>query len=106
MHPALYIEEILLNIFSYCYTRKRYSWPPPPFRYANVHLAALARTCRTFKEPALDMIWAELDDLTPLVRCLPKASWIKVEHVSQFMFYTDERQRSFLLQGLLTPKTA
>ena len=29
----------------------------------------------TFKEPALDMIWAELDNLTPLVRCLPTESW-------------------------------
>lgn len=33
----------------------------------------LARTCRTFKEPALDVLWSELVDLAPLVRCLPDA---------------------------------
>ncbi|KAF8434373.1 hypothetical protein L210DRAFT_3410851, partial [Boletus edulis BED1] len=34
-------------------------------------LAALVRTCRTFKEPALDVLWSELVDLTPLPRCIP-----------------------------------
>ena len=90
MHHALYIEEILLSIFSYCYTIVS-RWPPRPTRrqrwYANVNLAALARTCRTFKEPALDMIWGELDDLTPLVRCLPETSWVELEGVRQFKFY-------------------
>ena len=78
MHHALHIEEILLNIFNYCHTFEYRSWPrgifPMQRCYANVHLATLARTCRAFKEPALDMIWAELDDLTPLVRCLPRGS--------------------------------
>ncbi|KAI9567220.1 hypothetical protein HD554DRAFT_1008873 [Boletus coccyginus] len=71
MHHALHIEEILLSVFSHCYADK--SW----CRYANANLAALARTCKMFKEPALDMIWAELYDLTPLVRCLPDASWVR-----------------------------
>ncbi|KAN0090753.1 hypothetical protein V8E55_004319, partial [Tylopilus felleus] len=34
---------------------------------------ALARTCRTFKEPALDTLWSELSDLRPLARCLPNS---------------------------------
>ena len=81
MHHALHIEEILLNIFSYCHILVRRSRPRRARfrvtrRYANVDLATLARTCMAFKEPALDMIWAELDDLTPLVRCLPKESWV------------------------------
>ncbi|KAF8552009.1 hypothetical protein OG21DRAFT_1466366 [Imleria badia] len=84
MHHALCIEEILLHIFSYCYTHWR-RWPSrPPGRqcwYANVHLAALARTCRAFKEPALDMIWDDLNDLTPLVRCLPESSWVESEGI-------------------------
>ena len=73
MHQALHIEEILLHIFSYCYKRVRRSLPRLEYKrcYANIYLATLARTCKAFKEPALDMIWAELDDLTPLVRCLP-----------------------------------
>ncbi|KAI9567239.1 hypothetical protein HD554DRAFT_2173575 [Boletus coccyginus] len=75
MHHALYIEEILLNVFSYCYNSRLRQ------RRRQRHLAALARTCKTFKGPALDMIWAELDDLTPLVRCLPEESWVESEGV-------------------------
>ena len=75
MHQALLIEETLLNIFGYCYKGVHRSLSPGGRReykccYANIYLqvATLARTCKGFKEPALDMIWAELDDLTPLVR--------------------------------------
>ncbi|KAF8441660.1 hypothetical protein L210DRAFT_3644914 [Boletus edulis BED1] len=61
MHHALQIQEILLNIFGHCYHFDR-------------DVAALARTCRAFKEPALDVLWEELIELSPLVRCVPKAS--------------------------------
>ena len=70
MHHTLEIEEILLNIFGYIrgppgYTAR--SW--------STHLAALVKTCRTFKESALDVLWEELDDLSPLARCLPAACY-------------------------------
>lgn len=72
MHHALRLEEILLNIFGQCYS------PRPTSRQrasrATADLAALARTCRTFKEPALDVLWTELVNLAPLARCLPEAS--------------------------------
>ena len=63
MHHALQIQEILLLIFYHC-------------RHSRVtsDLPALARTCRAFKEPALDVLWEELDDPSPLARCLPEAS--------------------------------
>ncbi|KAF8548441.1 hypothetical protein OG21DRAFT_1501012 [Imleria badia] len=66
MHHALYLEEILFNIFR------------PPESVAQRHhytadLAVLARTCQTFKEPALNLLWVELVDLSPLARCLPEA---------------------------------
>lgn len=32
-------------------------------------LAALARTCRAFSDPALDYLWRKLDSLKPLIRC-------------------------------------
>lgn len=71
MHHALHIQEILLNIFGHC-------CPPEPHWTAHRYhstavLAALARTCRTFKEPALDALWSELVDLTPLPQCVPEA---------------------------------
>ncbi|KAF8550680.1 hypothetical protein OG21DRAFT_1513704 [Imleria badia] len=69
MHHALRLEEILLNIFGHCYS------PSPINRQHVPHdLATLARTCRTFKEPALDILWTELVNLSPLVRCVPEAS--------------------------------
>ncbi|KAJ8584599.1 hypothetical protein M405DRAFT_746684, partial [Rhizopogon salebrosus TDB-379] len=33
-------------------------------------LAALARTCKTFHDPAMNLLWAELDDLDPLLGCV------------------------------------
>ncbi|KAG1808214.1 uncharacterized protein BJ212DRAFT_1281054 [Suillus subaureus] len=32
----------------------------------------LARTCRTFKEPALDILWENIDGFEPLISCLPE----------------------------------
>ncbi|KAF9232054.1 hypothetical protein BU15DRAFT_67817 [Melanogaster broomeanus] len=67
MNPALLIHEIFFVIV---YFVRVDLW-----MLKNPTLAALARTCRAFKEPALDMLWFELDDLSPLVRCLPRDSW-------------------------------
>ncbi|KAF8142028.1 hypothetical protein EV363DRAFT_1426021 [Boletus edulis] len=66
MHHALEIPEILSNIFCSCYT--------PGVSRPLSDLPALARTCRTFKEPALDMLWKDLPNLSPLLQCLPEAS--------------------------------
>ena len=63
MHHALKIQihEILLNIFAHCQRRLGY------WKFA-ADLAVLARTCRTFEEPALDVLWRELYGLSPLVQ--------------------------------------
>ena len=68
MHHALEIQEILLNIFGCC-------------RLSD--LPALARTCRAFKEPALDVLWEELEDPTTLAQCLPEAVFPPTEQVRQ-----------------------
>lgn len=34
-------------------------------------LARLARTCKAFKEPALDMLWRDLDSFVPLLTLFP-----------------------------------
>ncbi|KAF8124904.1 hypothetical protein EV363DRAFT_1538942 [Boletus edulis] len=61
MHHALQIQEILSSIFGHCHRR--------------IDQASLARTCRAFKEPALDVLWEEFSrDISPLARCLPVAS--------------------------------
>ncbi|KAF8126061.1 hypothetical protein EV363DRAFT_1349672 [Boletus edulis] len=68
MHPALYVEEILLEIFGYSYDREEST-----MRINKTDLPALARTCKAFRDPALDILWAELYSLAPLIRCLPGA---------------------------------
>ncbi|KAF8441667.1 hypothetical protein L210DRAFT_3537868 [Boletus edulis BED1] len=72
MHHALQIQEILFNIFGHCYQYSALSGDID--QHSSSDVAALARTCRAFKEPALDVLWQELDELSPLVRCVPKAS--------------------------------
>ncbi|KAF8138825.1 hypothetical protein EV363DRAFT_1445617 [Boletus edulis] len=66
MHHALEIQEILLNIFVHC------RLPCPGTDRSD--LPALARTCRAFEEPALDVLWGNLVNPSPLARCLPEAS--------------------------------
>ncbi|KAF8447209.1 hypothetical protein L210DRAFT_3472025, partial [Boletus edulis BED1] len=70
MHPALYVEEILLEIFGHCYDREEST---SSMRINKTDLPALARTCKAFRDPALDILWAELYSLAPLIRCLPGA---------------------------------
>ncbi|KAG2344089.1 hypothetical protein BDR05DRAFT_947825 [Suillus weaverae] len=42
----------------------------PRNNVGQMTLAALASTCRTFQEPALDLLWADLYFPYPLIRCL------------------------------------
>ena len=60
------IQETLADIFLYLVPAVHLSWRRKP----DPVLAALARTCRAFKEPALDGIWMVLYNLLPLSRCL------------------------------------
>ncbi|KIJ62024.1 hypothetical protein HYDPIDRAFT_30843 [Hydnomerulius pinastri MD-312] len=74
MHRALLLPELLRYLFSYFEELDRDNWPmvPTPSRKA---LAALARTCRAFQDPALDVLWAELNEPNPLVKCMPSKLW-------------------------------
>ncbi|KAF8548346.1 hypothetical protein OG21DRAFT_1516407 [Imleria badia] len=54
-------------------------------------LLALARTCRSFKEPALDVLWGELLVPSAVARCLPEAS----HHSQTNSFFEDDKVRRF-----------
>jgi len=41
--------------------------------------ASLARTCHTFYEPALDVLWRTQYNLDALVECMPSVSWEQVD---------------------------
>ncbi|KAG2132243.1 hypothetical protein BD769DRAFT_1354708, partial [Suillus cothurnatus] len=38
-------------------------------------LAGLSRVCHFFRDIALDVLWAELENIEPLFRCLPQDLW-------------------------------
>ncbi|KAH9948919.1 hypothetical protein B0H21DRAFT_194975 [Amylocystis lapponica] len=64
---ALSCDEILVNIFQYLNL--------PHFSFntrgiVNPHLSVCARVCRAFLEPALGILWRDLNTLTPLVEIL------------------------------------
>lgn len=69
MHPCLLVSEILVNIFAEVNERDDDE--------AARTLAALCRTCRAFREPAMKILWAHLGTLVPLIRCIPCVKVIK-----------------------------
>lgn len=71
MHHCLQISEVLRAIFR--------SFQPYQGNFTLGDLSAAARTCKGFYEPASDVLWENLDDLTPLVKCLPPNLWYEEE---------------------------
>lgn len=41
----------------------------------SLTLISLAGTCQFFKDPALNLLWATLPSILPLVKCLPSNVW-------------------------------
>lgn len=62
-HRCLDIYEILEHIFRLLSSREG-------GRHLRT-LAALARTCKSFSEPALDLLWHSQTSLVPLISNLP-----------------------------------
>ena len=74
MHHSLNILEILENILVHLDSEDRdRRWCSRP------DLAALARTCRIFKEPALDALWRSQYTLNNILRTLPSDAWNEPE---------------------------
>jgi hypothetical protein len=63
----LALKYNLLNIFGYCYA-------PHTRREASNRQLWLEHAAHILKEPALDVLWSVLDDLSALAQCLPEAS--------------------------------
>lgn len=59
---------------------------PDPYEDFNANadaLLSLALTCRAFHEPALAMLWSELNGIYPLLRFFPEDAWYKHEDVGE-----------------------
>jgi len=74
MHRCLYIPELLRQIILSTGVEDSHMGAQPD----HSTLASLARTCRTFYEPALDALWKTQYDLCALVKCMPSDSWEEV----------------------------
>lgn len=71
MHQALLIPEVLLEIFSHVIEEP--SVLPAGFiSLSQKSLAALATTCKTFYEPAMDLLWNEMDMSESLLGCVTR----------------------------------
>ncbi|KAG2053264.1 hypothetical protein BDR06DRAFT_482887 [Suillus hirtellus] len=64
MHQALLVPEILLEIFAYVNII-----PSTETTSTQKLLAAFARTCKIFYEPAMDLLWTEIHEIEPLLGC-------------------------------------
>ncbi|GLB38758.1 hypothetical protein LshimejAT787_0506230 [Lyophyllum shimeji] len=47
-------------------------------------LAAFLRTCRAFHEPALSIVWSNVDSLVPLLKCMPRDLWMIEKETFKF----------------------
>ncbi|PIL29178.1 hypothetical protein GSI_09227 [Ganoderma sinense ZZ0214-1] len=70
MHQCLCIDDILRVVFSFI---DEHEYDPTQGVYVRQEhslrmLSALSRTCHTFKDPALDVLWREIPDLFILIK--------------------------------------
>lgn len=70
MHSSLLITEIFQNILDILIMEG-----------AEGTIASLARTCRTFHDASLDILWFEQLGLLHLVRCMPSDLWVESEGI-------------------------
>ncbi|KAL0575182.1 hypothetical protein V5O48_006776 [Marasmius crinis-equi] len=59
MHQALLIDEIVQVVFDSC------------LDFGSGTLTRVARTCKAWRDPALDRLWYRLTDVTPLLQLVP-----------------------------------
>lgn len=76
MHRALHFSEVVLEILEYVNYQSINPASPSEtaseVRRARKSMAALATTCKTFHEPAMDILWAAIDGLEPLLGCVKR----------------------------------
>ncbi|KAF9223030.1 hypothetical protein BS17DRAFT_149807 [Gyrodon lividus] len=75
MHKCLSINEILTTIFHHTFIVPKPEPKSREFRDRRT-LARLARTCRYFLEPALNVLYYEISDLLWLIKCMPDDLWV------------------------------
>ncbi|KAJ7084560.1 hypothetical protein B0H15DRAFT_783708, partial [Mycena belliarum] len=87
MDPKLAIPEILEIAFSHLAPSNL-----PQSSHSRSDLAALARTCKTFCGPALDVLWRSQTSLTPILSCFPEDLWDREDDPGQITNYQTIKQ--------------
>ncbi|KAG1746722.1 uncharacterized protein EDB91DRAFT_1118506 [Suillus paluster] len=85
MHRALQLDDIIYILFHHVNELEPSSKYSELGDFGRKTLAALARTCRIFHEPALNVLWGDLYFLYPLVECLQHSgddSWYLEDHMN------------------------
>ncbi|KAG1733818.1 hypothetical protein EDB19DRAFT_2041102 [Suillus lakei] len=95
MHQALLVSEVLSEIFSHL-DENLGQYPA----VKEPSLEALARTCKTFHEPAMRLLWATLNGITPLLGCVPRLHQLMYRSNSR---HTEDWYRS--IEPLSEPET-
>lgn len=85
MHQALLVSEVLLDIFAQ--VNQIPSTGKKPLSWTS--LASLAVTCKTFYEPAMDLLWAKVDRLQPLLGCVSRLHPL-IYHRSRLLVSADQ----------------
>lgn len=65
-HRALLVPDVLLVIFEQVNHSTEFR------RSSRKYLAALASTCKAFHEPAMDLLWADMNGIDPLLGCVTR----------------------------------
>jgi len=68
MHRAFAISELLTHILGDVYNVNDKG---PNLREGVKDIARVSRVCKTFRDPALDLLWRNIDSLLPLLGLLP-----------------------------------
>lgn len=86
MHHALLISEILLDIFAHVNTNLD-SLSYGEISLTRKSLATLAATCKTFYEPAMDLLWADMHGIVPLLGCVTRLH--PMIHAGRYTWYSE-----------------
>ncbi|KAG0696277.1 hypothetical protein DFH29DRAFT_1082984 [Suillus ampliporus] len=69
MHQALLVSDVLLDIFAHV-NRDRDTSSTHEMTLSQQSLTALAMTCKTFYDPAMDLLWTNIFEIEPLLGCV------------------------------------
>ena len=76
MHHCLQVSEILSVILESLVSHEPDADLDEVFHgEANGTYASMARTCKSFYAPSMNVLWSSLPRFDPLVKCLPQEIW-------------------------------